>query len=300
MANNDTPPPEKKEVPTANSEDSLTSHNEYSGFRGRDGATNILQSDGDNPEVILQSTGNIYLDATAALQSSCSSCIQSVRGPITQYFNEATRNVVGSENTLIGLNQEIFVNGNRSVEVVGEQSFNIAQNLNTTVGQEYEIEVEGTHTTTVHGERHVNVDMDIDESTDAGKTLTTKEDYTRNISKDSYEYVTGNKFTEVSGDSCIFNLKDNVIQITSDGQIIIYGKSKTSIIVENGDVDVNGKNIKVEGQTVNVTGQTVSVVGEAVDVASDKGTVNINGQGGNVNIGSDTAVNLTGNIIRVN
>ena len=283
MAYNETPPPEMKDAPIPGDEEILNSNREYSGFRGRDGSTNILQSDGDSPEVVLQSSGNIYLNATSTFQSACSDCIQSVSGAITQYLNDVTRNIGGTEHTLIGGNQDIFVNSDRTVEVVGEQSLNIAQSLNTTIGDRQETEVESNQITTVHGDRHVIVDKDIFETTDGSKSLTTKAHYIRTIMKDSSEYVKCNKTTTVEGDTYKINLKDNVIRITSDGQIFISGKSKTSIVVEDGDVVVNGNKVAVSGKVV--------------DVSSDKGTVNINGQGGNVNIGSDTAVNLSGTIV---
>lgn len=284
-------------------------HKLCTGMRGQDGKTNILQCDGDTPEIIIQSKGNIYVDASKAFQISTLFYTQSVLLKSVQFLGSVNRFVYKTSDTLIGGDQKIWINGEETIDVVGKQSINIGGDRDLTVGGMLTTEVEKNQKVTVHGKQITTVDSGIVETTFKSKELTTSKGYTETIgadktvdvSKVSKEIVKGGlKEISVSGNLtsytghgpennvATFRVKvgGNTITVNNEGFIKIQSdrsKSSSMIVIDGGDIDILGGDVEVKGGEIDISGGNVKVTGES--------GVNVTGTGG---------VDVTGAVIKLN
>ena len=133
--------PSKETIESPPESDVATTYNHLTGVRSENSSAEWLVNDSGNAAIVVHSSKDIFLEASASMQMVSQTHMHHVTSKITQYYGKVDRQVVQDENVVIGEDNCIHINSNQSVAVVGDHMINIAQKQVVQTGGAQKVEV---------------------------------------------------------------------------------------------------------------------------------------------------------------
>lgn len=144
------------------------SNSMYSGWRGHNEQTHILQGDNEgSPIISIGSKSNIYIDAANKIQITNNYSYTNVKTTYKQYLQKTTESATGYKQVKVGGNSKYNVNTTHSEEVAGSHLLNVGGLQHSIIGGGQQVDIGGDYTveilagdivTIVNGDRKAVID----------------------------------------------------------------------------------------------------------------------------------------------